>query len=146
MEGFWDETTTKTTTSSMTATTTTKATTTTISQILRAVHKLRHPIRRYGGVSQKMTKDDRGGGAGVWQKMTDDDDEAGGRREKKLTALQDTLFHRNVAVKGKPSGSEICAKMSQNLMVWFGIMNFDTFWPIFFCIETSSSSRSFLVP
>ena len=29
--------------------------------LLAAVHKLRHPIRGYGGVSQKMTKDDRGG-------------------------------------------------------------------------------------
>ena len=36
-----------------------------------------------GGVSQKMTKDDRRGER-VWQKMTDDDDEAGGRREKIL--------------------------------------------------------------
>ena len=32
--------------------------------VLGAVHKLRHPIRGYGGVSQKMTKDDRGGGGG----------------------------------------------------------------------------------
>ena len=30
-------------------------------------------------------------GEGVLQKMTDDDDEAGDRREKTLTALQDTL-------------------------------------------------------
>ena len=30
-----------------------------------AVHKLRHPIRGYGGVSQKMTKDDRGEGGGL---------------------------------------------------------------------------------
>ena len=30
-----------------------------------AVHKLRHPIRGYGGVSQKMTKDDRGDGGGL---------------------------------------------------------------------------------
>ena len=29
---------------------------------LGTVHKLRHPTRGYGGVSQKMTKDDRGGG------------------------------------------------------------------------------------
>ena len=52
-----------------------------------AVHKLRHPIRGYGGVSQKMTE----GREGVWQKMTDDDDKAGGRSEKTLTALKDTL-------------------------------------------------------
>ena len=32
---------------------------------LGAVHKLRHPIRGYGGVSQKMTKDDRGEGGGL---------------------------------------------------------------------------------
>ena len=48
-----------------------------------AVHKSRHPIRGYGGVSQK--------GEGIWQKMTDDDDEAWGRREKTLTALYKTL-------------------------------------------------------
>ena len=29
--------------------------------LLGAVHKSRHPIRVYGGISQKMTKDDRGG-------------------------------------------------------------------------------------
>ena len=43
------------------------------------VHKLRHPIRGYGGVSQKMTQDDSGVGGGL---AKDDDDEAGGRREK----------------------------------------------------------------
>ena len=32
---------------------------------LGAVHKLRHPIRGYGRVSQKMTKDDRGEGGGL---------------------------------------------------------------------------------
>ena len=32
---------------------------------LGAVHKLRHPIRGYGGVSQKMTQDDRGVGGGL---------------------------------------------------------------------------------
>ena len=32
---------------------------------LGAVHKLRHPIRGYGGVSQKMTKDDIGEGGGL---------------------------------------------------------------------------------
>ena len=53
---------------------------------LGAVHKLRHPIRGYRGLCQKMTKDDRGG-EGVWQKMTDDNDDEGGRREKALTAL-----------------------------------------------------------
>ena len=54
---------------------------------LGAVHKLRHPIRGYGGVCQKMTQDNRGGGEGVLQKMTDNDDEAGVRREKALTPL-----------------------------------------------------------
>ena len=33
--------------------------------IYGAVHKLRHPIRGYGGVSQKMTQDDRGVGGGL---------------------------------------------------------------------------------
>ena len=32
---------------------------------LGAVHKLRHPIGGYGGVSQNMTKDDRGEGGGL---------------------------------------------------------------------------------
>ena len=32
---------------------------------LGAVHKLRHPIRGYGGVSQKMTQDDRRVGGGL---------------------------------------------------------------------------------
>ena len=51
-----------------------------------AVHKLRHPIRGYRGVSQKMTQDDRGVGGGL---AKDDrwEDEAGGRRGKTLTAL-----------------------------------------------------------
>ena len=31
---------------------------------LVAAHKLRHPIRGEGGVSQKMTQDDRGVGGG----------------------------------------------------------------------------------
>ena len=31
---------------------------------LGAVHKLRHPIRGHGGVSQKMTQDDKGVGGG----------------------------------------------------------------------------------
>ena len=53
---------------------------------LGAVHKLRHPIRGHGGVSQKMTKDDRGG-VGVWEKMTDDNDKTGGRSKETLTAL-----------------------------------------------------------
>ena len=52
-------------------------------KVLGAVHKLRHPIRGYGGVSQKMIE----GREGIWQKMTDDDDEAGGRTEKTITAL-----------------------------------------------------------
>ena len=50
---------------------------------LGAVHKLRHPIRGYGG----MPKDDRGGVEGVLQKMTDNDEEAGVKREKTLTPL-----------------------------------------------------------
>ena len=33
--------------------------------ILGAVHKLRHPIRGYGGVIQKMAQDDRGVGGGL---------------------------------------------------------------------------------
>ena len=33
--------------------------------MLGAVHKLRHPIRGYVGVSQKMTQDDRGVGGGL---------------------------------------------------------------------------------
>ena len=32
---------------------------------LGAVHKLRHPNWGYGGVSQKMTQDDKGGGGGL---------------------------------------------------------------------------------
>ena len=32
---------------------------------LGPVHKSRHPIRGYGGVSQKMTKDDREEGGGL---------------------------------------------------------------------------------
>ena len=32
---------------------------------LGAVHKLRHPIRGYGGLDQKMTKDDRGVGGSM---------------------------------------------------------------------------------
>ena len=32
---------------------------------LGIVHKLRHPIRGYGGVWQKMTIDDRGEGGGL---------------------------------------------------------------------------------
>ena len=32
---------------------------------LGAVHKSRHPIRGNGGVSQKMTQDDRGVGGGL---------------------------------------------------------------------------------
>ena len=34
-------------------------------KVLGAVHKLRHPNRGYGGVSQKMTKVDRGEGGGL---------------------------------------------------------------------------------
>ena len=34
-------------------------------RLLGAVHKLRHPMRGYRGVSQKMTKNDRGVGGGL---------------------------------------------------------------------------------
>ena len=78
-----------------------------IATALGAVHKLRHPIRGYGWVSQKMTQDD-GGVRGGLEKMTDDDDVAGGRREKAFSILI-TIRHSNqgnVAVKVKPCPSQ----------------------------------------
>ena len=54
------------------------------------------------GVSQKMTKDDRGGGERVWQKKTYDNDETGGKREKNTYSTIRHSNHDNLAVKVKP--------------------------------------------
>ena len=50
---------------------------------LGVVHKLRHPLRGYGGVSQKMTQDDRGVGGGLAT-----DDEAGDNKKNTHSTIR----------------------------------------------------------
>ena len=49
--------------------------------VLGAVHKLRHPNWGYGGVSQKMTKNDRGVGGDLGK---DDNDREGDNSRKTM--------------------------------------------------------------